>query len=41
MDERRLGRTRAAGEAASKPHQVAYSVEVAEFFEHYFSIVGG
>lgn len=41
MDERRLGRTRPAAEAASKPHRVAYSVEVAAFFEHYFSIVGG
>jgi purine nucleosidase len=41
MNERTLGRTRPVDEAASKPHHVAHSVEVAQFFAHYFAIVGG
>jgi inosine-uridine nucleoside N-ribohydrolase len=38
---RTLGRTHPVDEATAKPHHVAYSVEVAKFFEHYFAIVGG
>ena len=41
MNEHTLGRTRPVDEAASKPHHVAHSLEVAKFFEHYFAIVGG
>jgi len=41
MNGHTLGRTRPVDEAASKPHHVAHSVEVAKFFEHYFAIVGG
>ena len=41
MNEHTLGRTRPVDEAASKPHHMVHSVEVAKFFEHYFAIVGG
>jgi purine nucleosidase len=41
MHECTLGRTRPVDEAAAKPHHVAYSVEVTQFFAHYFAIVGG
>jgi purine nucleosidase len=39
-NERTLGRTRPADAASSKPHHVAYSVDAARFFEHYFAVIG-